>query len=452
MSSNAALDVTSPETGGDSGASRSRRHLFGLCLLVFVTTMIEDIANRLLTHLQLITKHPSDVNYALTWVRSLVTAQEADDSWKPMRAALAWFQQHADGRLYEHIFFTDRIKFQYPLSSLLPMHALSQMGIAPPNVILNRVNFWMVLANVLVAGALAFTLARRSPGYSPRRWQFAIVSAFGALLFCPLLRAFDLGQVQVWINTLFALSALAWLLGRKHLAGVLIGLICLLKPQFIMFMVWGLLRREWRFLIGWGAVAAVGLVASLAVFGVQNHLDYIAVLRALSRTGEAFIENQSFNGLLNRVLGTDENPALWKPHDFPLFNPIVYAGTLLTSAVLIGAALLVPLRGKGTSGLLDFLAAALSFTMASPIAWEHHYGILPVIYIAMMFVLLNRNASPGRSLGLVTLSVSYVVTGHWMGSSWMLWGALALLGLIYWVILAPRGLTEVGTGKRELAT
>src|SRR5258708_4809142 len=111
MSSNAALDVTGPETGGDSGASRSRRHLFGLCLLVFVTTMIEDIANRLLTHLQLITKHPSDVNYALTWVRSLVTAQEADDSWKPMRAALAWFQQHADGRLYEQIFFMDRIKF-----------------------------------------------------------------------------------------------------------------------------------------------------------------------------------------------------------------------------------------------------------------------------------------------------------------------------------------------------
>ncbi|MEA3111351.1 MAG: alpha,2-mannosyltransferase, partial [Caballeronia sp.] len=344
MSSNAALDVTGPETGGDSGASRSRRHLFGLCLLVFVTTMIEDIANRLLTHLQLITKHPSDVNYALTWVRSLVTAQEADDSWKPMRAALAWFQQHADGRLYEQIFFMDRIKFQYPLSSLLPLHALSQLGIAPPNAILNRVNFWMVLANILVAGALAFMLARRSPAYAPRRWQFAIVSAFGALLFCPLLRAFDLGQVQVWINTLFALSALAWLLGRKQLAGVLIGLICLLKPQFIMFMVWGLLRREWRFLMGWGAVTAVGLVASLAVFGVQNHLDYIAVLRALSRTGEAFIENQSFNGLLNRLYGTDENPALWKQHDFPLFNPIVYAGTLLSSAVLIGAALLVPLR------------------------------------------------------------------------------------------------------------
>ena len=452
MSSNATLDVTGPEIGGDFGASRSRRHLFGLCLVVFVASMIEDIANRLLTHLQIITKHPSDLNYALTWLRSLVTAREVDDSWEPMRAALGWFQQHANGRIYEHIFFMDRIKFQYPPSSLLPLHALSLLGITPSNAVLNRVNFWLVLANVLIAGALAFTLARRSPGYAPRRWQFAIVSAFGALLFCPLLKAFDLGQVQVWINTLFALSALAWLSGRKQLAGVLIGLICLLKPQFVMFMAWGLLRREWRFLVGWGSVAAVGVVASLAVFGVQNHLDYLAVLRALSRTGEAFIENQSFNGLLNRLYATDPNPALWKPHDFPLFNPIVYAGTLLTSAVLIGAALLVPLRGKGASGLLDFLGAALSFTMASPIAWEHHYGILPVIYIAMMFVLLNRNESVGRSLGLATLSVSYLITGHWMGSSWMLWGALALLGLIYWVNLAPRGMAGVGTGRRGLAS
>lgn len=452
MSSHAALNVTDPETAGGSIASRSRRHLFGLCLVVFVTSMVEDIANRLLAHLGIIGKHPSGLNYALTWVRSLRTPGDVDDSWGPMRAALGWFQQHADGRLYEHIFFVERVKFQYPPSSLLPLHTLSQWGIAPSNALLNWINFWMVLANVLAAGALAFTLARRSPGHAPRRWQFAVVSAVGALLFCPLLKAFDLGQLQVWINALFALSALAWLLGRKELAGVLIGLICLLKPQFIMFMVWGLLRREWRFLAGWGAVAAVGAVASLAVFGIQNHLDYLAVLRALSRTGEAFIENQSVNGLLNRLLGTDATPAVWKIHEFPSFNPVVYTGTLVTSVLIVGAALLVPLRGKESSGLLDFLGAALSFTMASPIAWDHHYGILPVIYIAMMFVLLSRSASRARTLGLVVLLVSYIFTGHGLGGSCTLWGALALLGLIYWANRAPRGVAGVRSGQRELAT
>jgi hypothetical protein len=420
-------------------------------LVVFVTSIVEDIANRLLAHLGIIGKHPSVLNYALTWGRSLRSPVEVDDSWGPMRAALGWFQQHADGRLYEHIFFVERVKFQYPPSSLLPLHTLSQWGIVPSNALLNWINFWMVLANVLAAGALAFTLARRSPGHAPRRWQFAVVSACGALLFCPLLKAFDLGQLQVWINALFALSALAWLLGQKQLAGVLIGLICLLKPQFVMFMVWGLLRREWRFLAGWGAVAVAGGIASLAVFGIQNHLDYLAVLRALSRTGEAFIENQSVNGLLNRLLGTDETPALWKVHEFPSFNPIVYGGTLVTSALIIGAALLVPLRGRGASGLLDFLGAALSFTLASPIAWDHHYGILPVVYIAVMFVLLSRSASRGRTLGLVTLLVSYIFTGHGLGGSCTLWGVLALLGLIYWVNRAPRGVAGIERGQRELA-
>lgn len=432
-------------------ASRSHRHLFGLCLVVFVTSVFEDIANRLLTYLEIVSKHPSDLNYALTWVRSLWNPGEADDSWEPMRSALGWFEQHADGRLYEHIFFAERIKFQYPPTSLLPLHTLSQWGITPPNDVLNWINFWMVLVNILAVGALAFTLAARSPEHAPRRWQFGVASAFGALLFCPLLKAFDLGQVQVWINALFALAAVAWLLGHKRSAGALIGLICLLKPQFVMFMVWGLLRREWRFLAGWGLVAAAGGVASLAVFGMQNHLDYLAVLRTLSRTGEAFIDNQSVNGVLNRLLGTDQTPALWKAHEFPLFNPLVYVGTLVTSVGLIGAALLVPLRGKGASGLLDFLGAALSFTIASPIAWEHHYGILPVIYIAMMFVLLNRDASRGRTFGLVLLFASYVFTGHGLGGSWMLWGALALLGLIYCVRRVPRAAAVVGNAKRDLA-
>lgn len=449
MSSNTALDVTAPEAGGNFGGSRSRRHLLRLCLIVFVASPVLDAAAWLITHLWMTAQYPSTLNYARLWALSWASGLPVGDSWDPMRFALDWFHQHPDGHIYEQLFFIDRIKFQYPPSSLLPLHALSLLGVAPTDAALNRANWWLVAANALTSGAFAYALARRSPDHARQRWQFAIVGALGALLFYPLLRAFHLGQLQVWINALFALSALAWLSGRKQLAGLLIGAICLLKPQFALFMLWGVLRREWRFLAGWGLVVALGLVASLAVFGLQNHLDYVAVLRSLSRTGEAFFRNQSFNGLLNRFYVPTGNSSVWQPHDFPSFNPIVYTGTLLTSGVLIGAALLVPLRGKGASGLLDFLGAALTFTIASPIAWDHHYGILPVSYIAMMFVLLNRDASRSRSLGLATLAMSFLITGHWMGGSWMLWGALVMLSLIYWANLAPRGVATSAIGGRE---
>jgi alpha-1,2-mannosyltransferase len=451
MSSNAALDIATPDGGSDFDVSRARRHLLHFFLIALVLSSALDLGVRHATLLWNLAEYPSVLHDVRTWATSWVHGLPSADSWDPMRAALEWSQQHPGGRLYEQLFFFDRIKFQYPPSSLLPLYLLSLVSSTPTNEVLNQANCWFVAANALTTGAFAFGLARRLPSYATQRWQFAIVSAVGALLFYPLLKAFQLGQVQVWINALFALSALAWLANRKQLAGVLIGLICLLKPQFAMFMIWGLLRREWRFLAGWSAILTLGLVASLAVFGVQNYLDYFSVLRALSRTGEVYLPNQSFNGLLNRLLVADD-PTVWQAHGFPPFNPVVYAGTLLTSVILIGAALLLPLRRAGASRLLDFLGAALTFTIASPIAWEHHYGVLPVIYLATMFALLKADVSWRRSLGLLTLVASFLITGHWLGGSWMLLGALALLALIYWVNRSPPGAAMTESDDFERVT
>jgi alpha-1,2-mannosyltransferase len=47
-----------------------------------------------------------------------------------------------------------------------------------------------------------------------------------------------LGQIQSWLNCLFAASVLAYGLGRKGIAGFLIGLICLIKPQLSLFLIW----------------------------------------------------------------------------------------------------------------------------------------------------------------------------------------------------------------------
>lgn len=414
-------------------------------MIVLVVSPLLDLAIWVISHRWFGLRYPSALGYARLWAMSWVSAIPLGDSWDAMRAALVWFHQHPGGRLYQQLFFVEHIKFQYPPSSLLLFEGLSRLGITPSDAALNRLGSLFVIANVYACGAFAYVLARRSAVYGAQRWQFAMVAALGAWLFFPLLRAFNLGQIQSWINALFAFAALAWLTGRKQSAGVLIGLICLLKPQFALFMLWGLLRREWRFLAGWAGVLALGSIASLALFGWQNHLDYLTVLRALSRTGEAYIANQSANGLLNRLF-TVNDPSVWQPGGFPPFNPIVYGGTLLSSALVVGAALLVPLRygNKGgtrdatsvdtkgaKSGLLDFLGAALAFTIASPIVWDHHYGILPVIYIAVMFALLQRGASRGRSLLLTLLALSFLATGHWAGGSWIVGGALALFILLY---------------------
>ena len=65
----------------------------------------------------------------------------------------------------------------------------------------------------------------------------------------PMVKAFSLGQIQVWINGLFAIVLLCLGTDRKATSGVLMGLICLIKPHYGLFVLWALLRKEWRFII-----------------------------------------------------------------------------------------------------------------------------------------------------------------------------------------------------------
>lgn len=435
MSFESADCKTAHPSASAGAARRSRQQLLIVGLVVLAMAPMVDFATW--------PTHRTAAGYVKAWV----LAKQGTDSWYPMAAAFDYFHRHPDGRIYQQVFFVDGIKFQYPLSSLLIHQALWLIGITPSDALLNGVNWWLIPANVGAVGAFGFLLAKRSPDYAQYRSAIAVVAAIGALFFFPVVDAFYMGQVQVWINALFPLAAIAWLSNRKGLAGALIGLMCLLKPQFGLFLLWGIMRREWRFIAYWAAIVVPGLGLSMMVFGLQNHLDYISVLRALSRSGEAFIDNQSFNGLLNRLLATadpansiivaDVDPNACSLRSFrinsrlPPFNLTVYAGTLLSSAAMIGLALLLPRRSSGGSSLLDFLGAALTFTMASPVAWIHHYGILPSIYVAALFVLLADKASPRRSLALATLAASYLVAGHWLGGSWTLAGALALFGVLY---------------------
>ena len=272
--------------------------------------------------------------------------------------------------------------------------------------------------------------------------RVAIVASF-TLTFYPLVKAYSLGQLQVWINGLFAVALLCWATGWRALSGVLVGLTCLMKPHYGLFLPWALLRGEWRFLTACGTTLAVSLTASVLVFGFANHTDYFRVVSFLSERGEAYYPNHSINGLLNRIMGifdpTQYRNLEFVAGQFPPFNPLVYGGTLLSSLAILAAALFNR-STRGDSGrLIDFSLMALSCTMASPIAWEHHYGILLPIF-AVLVVLVAR-----RPLWLGLLAVSYALASVYIpatmllaptpfnfAQSYLLFAALIVLALLHW--------------------
>ena len=53
-----------------------------------------------------------------------------------------------------------------------------------------------------------------------------------ALTFYPFIKAYSLGQIQMWLNVLFGIVVLAWMMGAPGAAGAALGLMCLVKPTY----------------------------------------------------------------------------------------------------------------------------------------------------------------------------------------------------------------------------
>jgi alpha-1,2-mannosyltransferase len=365
---------------------------------------------------------------------------EPSDSWWPMFAAVHCLREKPDQLLYTTLFFGWKTKFQYPPTSLLIVyHALAVCSGIGLMHALTVLSWLLVFATAgFAAAVLVRSLPERATPTGRDRALFAAVGVGLALTYYPVVRAFWLGQIQVWINAFFAALVWAWMGQRKKTCGVLAGLMCLIKPQYGVLLLWGALRRQWSFVLAAAAAGGVGLAFSVWQFGLANHVDYLPVLSFIARHGESFYANQSVNGLLHHLLGNGDSLG-WDPHGFAPFHPLVYAGTTAASLALLGIALFGPLRRRAPGSVLDLGAAALACTLASPVAWEHHYGILLPVY-AVLFADLYRT---GRRMGLVALAVSYALTSNFFAGlnrfaatpynflqSYVLFGGLIALGLL----------------------
>lgn len=172
-----------------------------------------------------------------------------------------------------------------------------------------------------------------------------------------------------------------------------------------------------------------GLARSIGAYGLASHLDYPRVLSFISRRGEAFHQNQSFNGLLNRLLANGDS-RVWTEHAFAPAHPWVYGGTLTAAVLLAGAALAIPWKRAYAGTIYDYALISLTSTMVSPVAWEHHYGMLVPIYGATVPLLL-RDRPFGRWTA-AALALAFVLTGQFLAPAFLrLSGRAPSLALSY---------------------
>jgi hypothetical protein len=356
------------------------------------------------------------------------------DSWRPMLGSVNYYLAHPVLPIYEARLYDTLI---YPLTSILPLLWMKRAGMSDAAVL--RALMYASWLAVCAVVALQVLIARRILRNAGGRltWEAGLATALGAFFFMPITLAFSLGQAQIFLDVLFAALVLFWVSRMQRAAGVTMALLSMVKPQFGLLLLWAALRRKWNALVSGVITLGVGAAASIAAFGLRNNLDYLRVLSGLSRKAQSHYANQSMFGLLNRAIFNGENLP-YHPYVYPPFVPWVYYVTLATTAALILLALAYPWKQRAGT-MADLGAMGVVCVIATPMAWEHHYGVMLGIFVWLWFAVYRR----GRGK-VVWLAVAWILIADFLSpfnyfapmpvlnvlQSYMYFGAMLLLGLL----------------------
>ena len=297
---------------------------------------------------------------------------------------------------------------------------LSAIVLAP----LNWVPFAVASAGISVLTAVSLlvvlVLALRRLGRRHAR-RLAAAALFPVALWLePVRETLHYGQINALLMALVAIDCL--LVRRGWPRGILVGLAAALKLTPAVFVLWFLLRRDWR-----GAIRAA--VSFCVVTGVAFLIDPRDSLRYWTTTvfqtyriGPAGAgDNQSITGTLARLglTGTGRE-LLW----FAL-AAVVLALTVLAMRRALAAG----------QPVLALSVNALAVLLCSPVSWSHHWVWAAPLALSLGVLGVRAKSVPLLAATAVTLVVFLVpFTG-----SFVFLGAALLLVVAFVPLRRPIG-------------
>ena len=392
---------------------------------------------------------------SLWLIANMWRGEGGGDSWDAIRLALTHLDTLGTQNFYEDLYYKSGHQFIYsPLS--LVFFRLTQF---PPMIdwysleAMNRVSWYVMLGIIVV---MTFTVMDSSRRFKPIGSVTALRPDAGMVVlaiiavssYFSITGGFRNGQIQTWLTFLAMFSLLLLILQQHILCGVCIGLICIVKPQMALMLVWAALRRDWKMLSGGLVTAGLFGVVSVINYGWQIHFDYVSLVQFLSRRGESFVGNQSINGLLTRMFFLGPNVEFDSTHRQMVYNVWVHAATIASSAALAAGAILIRSNRGSLAGILDFCTALVSFTLASPVAYRHHFGLTVAVFWLVLLSLMytgERRVGPYLLLGVsyALFANSFAILNYFAETPFnflqsdQVFGAFMLLGLLYWQRLGP---------------
>lgn len=277
-----------------------------------------------------------------------------------------------------------------------------------------------------------------------------------ALVSGPVRETFGFGQINIYLMALVVVDVV---LGRdKWWRGSLVGLAAAIKLTPAVFLLFFLLRKDVRAVIGAG-VAFLGAHLIGFVVAPDDSVTYwTKALTDPSRIGGlGYASNQSINGELYR-LGLEGGTAR-----------LVWIALVIVLVIAISVLMVRLLRRNQRQAAL--VVIALAGLYASPVSWAHHWvWAIPAMLVLGRWLLLDSPASRGLRIFLwVLIATGLVVllgTPHWwfpngsdqelawtwymhlLGNGYLWWG-LAALAAMWWYTTQTRPTAESVTVTRN---
>ncbi|WP_430333044.1 glycosyltransferase 87 family protein [Rhodococcus sp. ACT016] len=327
------------------------------------------------------------------------------------------------------------LPFTYPPLAAVVFSPMSAISLEAAGVVLTT------LSLIALFATLVLTLA--SIGVAPRAtlaWT-ALAVAGAALTLEPVYSTLDYGQVNILLMAFVAADCLP----RKTPwpRGLLIGFVAALKLTPAVFVLFFLLRKDFRAsvttvlsFVGFGALGFVLTRADSWQYWTDTLFDSGRI------GGPAYPANQSITGLLAR-LGLD-----------PSLRTVLWLA--LSAAALALAAVAMHRAFAAGATALALSVNALLGLLVSPVSWSHHW-----VWVAPLLLLVGVHAYRQRSVilgvGVVASWALFVVAPHWRlgpgrweGTGWPLWDQFLASSYVWWAV-AVIAAVAVCLGPRSAA-
>ncbi|PKV81776.1 alpha-1,2-mannosyltransferase [Nocardia fluminea] len=258
-----------------------------------------------------------------------------------------------------------------------------------------------VLYVVVSIAAVAWTLYLVARRYHPNRKQAALLVTACALplamLLEPVRSTIDFGQVNLLLMVLVATDCL--LPKTRYPRGMLIGLAAAIKLTPAAFVLYFLVRKDYKAAATAAGTGAIATIASFALLPTESTRYWFGGLGNVSGlSGSAFHTNQSIQAVMARLHITGlPFDALW-----------LVLGALLL--VLVVAAM----RKAADAPAIALSLNAVFTLLVSPISWSHHWVWIAPALLAMVCHARTLPVSSARGWYATTVVVAavFVIAPH----------------------------------------